>query len=102
MNDLMALLALSSTWTGKEATDIGRMLGEALSAMLQLDFVLVALDRGEPDSTYRFALDGSGFGDALWHLLGEDAGGWPSSARFELLGRDVSIVCDPIGLRHEF
>lgn len=102
MNDLMALLALSSAWTGREASDIARMLGEALAAMLQLDFVLVEVVGEEPKSSPHFVLDGSGLREGLDHLLGADVHAWPTSARFELLGRDFSLICDPIGLRHEF
>lgn len=106
LGDLMGLLALSAAWNGREAPEIIRTLGEALSTVLRLDQVFVALE-GEPDGTFAApgwdAASGPATAGAEWRrLLGADPRNWPSAATGELFGKQVSIATLPLGLRSGF
>lgn len=106
LGDLTALLALSATWSGRSAHEIGRTLAEALYSMLRLDIVFVSLGQ---DTQSTFALGGVG-ADAsdplaidhdLRRLLGSDTRSWPSLARGGLLGEQRSIATFSIGVQDD-
>jgi PAS domain S-box-containing protein len=103
-NDLVSVVALSAAWAGRDAAEIGRMLGEALVALLRLDFALVELAPDEGvEQAFACLAGGSGSGDAL--ALAQDirrvCGGvpsaWPDAVRGELDGGEVSLVVLPLG-----
>lgn len=108
MNDLVALLGLSATWSGERPADIARTLGEALLAMLSLDFIWIELViEGEerPITCLRHASDfpiddPRGLDGALRERLGAD--GWPHVSRQHILGREVSVHALGLGVGHGF
>ncbi len=44
LNNLISLVALSAMWVGGDLSEIGSRLIEALSAMLEVDFILLNID----------------------------------------------------------
>jgi PAS domain S-box-containing protein len=106
INDLVAIHALSTTWTGGEAAGIGRTLAEALMGMLDLDFIVIELASadGLPIEIVKAkpsaALGGLDSSFALRSHL--DNEGWPDRSRTSLLGDDISLACFRLGLGQSF
>ena len=104
LGDLMSLLALSASWVGREAHDVGRTLGEALYAILDLDLVFVALDE-HPETVFALgrhseSLPPASVDAALRRFLGADPRSWPAVTRGTILGARLSVATMPLGSPH--
>ena len=105
LNDLISLCALPAMWRGAGPRQIACTLVDALEEMLQLDFVHLQLNPTEDHEAVEIIRSAPRLGRtnqsqdpsaALWRVLGEDPGTWPS--RLRLAGTELSIVTMRLGV----
>ena len=108
INDLVAILALSTTWVHSKPAEIGRTLAEALVGMLDLDFILIDLAGDEASPPIEIAKASPSFtpdppaqlAAALRASFGN--GGGPPKARLSLFNQDISVATIRLGLGRNF
>jgi len=104
IDDISVFVAQSAAWTG-DVAEVFQQLSEALSTLLNLDFVFLHLVDGAGPLPRQFSRTRSGFqtpeaatiGTHLHRLLGEDARAWPASSRQRFLDNDLSLSVVRIG-----
>ena len=110
MSDLVSVLALPAVWSGREADHILATFLDALSGMLNLDFLYcrVTLDAGQaPIESIRIAQspDSPDHADQVYSFLSRQFGGdarqWPTEKREHLGDKEVFILPLRLGLDGE-
>lgn len=110
ITDLVSALALPAMWTGCESSQIINTLLDALSSMLDLDFVYARLREpsgAPPIEMLRtaklpaLAAAPQEFGRLLHRCLGDDPHNWPPVVRSPIGEVDISMVPLRLGLRDE-
>jgi len=105
LSDVVGLLGLSATWAHGTSGGIARSLGEALFAVLDLDFVVTELAGEVAVVQIRqgFAVaDPEKLRAQLRRSLGEEPGAWPASSRHAFEGAEVSLATVRLGLERAF
>lgn len=110
INDLIGVVALPATWSGRAPTEIARSLLDTLAGMLRLDFVYLGLkpSDGEPRlEAVRcpHSHDVTGLPREIVELLRSWSGGrlreWPRLVRSVAGDEGLSIIPLPLGLEGE-
>jgi PAS domain S-box-containing protein len=109
LNDLVALLALSSAW-GTASPNIGLSLAEALVAMLELDFAFTC-PKAAGDSSGGASIElgphlaGTVADEVLTFLSrheGQNNSSWPREVTLERSGIRLLLAHSPLGMRGEY
>jgi len=105
VNDLVSVLALPATWTGGDASQIGRTLIDSLASILTLDLVYLRLNeelggaRIEMARGTRAAMPRpEEIGADLRHWFGDHSEAWPAVVRCRIGGEDLSLAALPLGV----
>ncbi|CDM62640.1 MULTISPECIES: PAS domain-containing sensor histidine kinase [Rhizobium] len=105
LNNLISLVALSAMWVGGDLSEIGSRLIEALSAMLEVDFIFLKIDVSA-DQRLELSHFAQGFAAAgrqeilecLMALFGANVADWPTKSRFSSNGTTFHIASAQLGM----
>ncbi|WP_246738007.1 MULTISPECIES: PAS domain-containing protein [Rhizobium] len=106
MNDILSITALPATWAGGDVDGIAGTLLDALRAILDVDFLLLRVDRhgDQPEMLMgRFSdTDVRAPSTLLANLLaafGTSVGDWPHHAEFERGGSTFRLLTEKLGIQ---
>lgn len=106
LNDLVAIVSLPAIWRGGDPSHVGRALADALTRILQPDFVYVRLEATLGGAPLEVARTGAaaaagapleGLGAMLAGCLGPDPAHWPAQAQARIAGDDLTLVVFRLG-----
>ncbi|MDP9811506.1 signal transduction histidine kinase [Rhizobium tibeticum] len=105
LNNLISLVALSAMWVGSDLSEIGSRLIEALSAMLEVDFIFLKIDVSA-DQRLELSHFAQGFAAAgrqeilecLMAPFGATVVDWPTKSRFNSNGSTFHIASAQLGM----
>ncbi len=102
MNDILSITALPAVWSGGNVNDIGRALLDALSAILDVDFLLLRIEKhgDQPDILERLcsAEVSNSAVENLIATLGKSVGDWGHQAQMDWGASSYRLATEKLGV----